>query len=102
MRKPGAIQPVGADEGVVAALAAGGAVCHAHNVYPLNDETTSRALPERQPSLLDGVTSTTYFTSHVRIPERSTVNFKNTSFDLTAYLHVPARRRRPHRGTGRG
>lgn len=62
----------------------------AHNVYPLNDETTSRALPERQPSLLDGVAATTYFTGHVRIPERSTLNFKNTSFDLTAHLQIPS------------
>lgn len=62
----------------------------AYNVYPLNDETTTRALPERRPSLLEGATSTTYFSSHVRVPELSTLNFKNTSFTLTAHVHVPA------------
>jgi arylsulfatase A-like enzyme len=62
----------------------------AYNVYPLNDETTTRALPERRPSLLEGANSTTYFSSHVRVPELSTLNFKNTSFTLTAHVHVPA------------
>jgi len=62
----------------------------AYNVYPLNDETTTRALPDRRPSLLEGQTTTTYFADHVRVPEMSTVNFKNTSFDLAAQLQIPA------------
>jgi hypothetical protein len=61
----------------------------AYNVYPLNDETTTRALPDRRPSLLEGQTTTTYFPDHVRVPEMSTINFKNTSFDLAARLHIP-------------
>lgn len=63
-----------------------------YGVYPLNDETTSRGLPECRPSLLDGATSTTYFAEHVRIPELSTINFKNTSFELTARLELPGDR----------
>ena len=62
----------------------------AHNVYPLNDETTSRGLSDSRPSLLGGRTATTYFADHVRIPELATLSFKNTSFNITAHLQIPA------------
>jgi len=62
----------------------------AYNVYPISDDTASRAMPDQRPSMLAGRTAITYFPEHVRIPELSTLNFKNTSFDLTATIQVPA------------
>ncbi|NOK12702.1 arylsulfatase [Corallococcus exercitus] len=60
-----------------------------YNVYPLNDETMQRALPENRPNLLEGRTTVTYYRDNVRMPELATVNVKNTSFDLTAELRIP-------------
>jgi len=60
-----------------------------YNVYPLNDETTGRALPQNRPSLLEGKTTATFYRDNVRIPELATINFKNTSFDLHAHMHIP-------------
>lgn len=60
-----------------------------YGVYPLSDDTTSRALPQNRPSLLGDRTSVTYYPGSVRIPELATLNFKNTSFDLVAHVHVP-------------
>lgn len=60
-----------------------------YNVYPLNDETTGRALPQNRPSLLEGKTSATFYRDNVRIPELATVNVKNTSFRLLACVHIP-------------
>lgn len=63
---------------------------NAYNVYPLNDEMSTRALPSARPSLLEGrTTTTTFFAEHVRVPEMSTINFKNTSFDLSARVRIP-------------
>ena len=61
-----------------------------YNVYPLNDETTGRALPQNRPSLLEGKTAATFYRDNVRIPELATINFKNTSFELRARVHIPA------------
>ncbi len=61
----------------------------AHNVYPLSDQTLARGLPGNRPDPLQGRTTTTYYPEHVRIPEMSTLNFKNTSFDLIAHLQIP-------------
>ena len=60
-----------------------------YDVYPLSDETTARARPENRPSLLEGRTSATFYRENVRIPELATINFKNTSFDLRAHVHIP-------------
>lgn len=63
--------------------------CRKYDVYPLSDATVARALPENRPSLLDDVTTVTLYGGMTRLPELSTVNLKNTSFELTAHLHVP-------------
>jgi arylsulfatase A-like enzyme len=62
----------------------------AYDVYPLSDQTTERALPHNRPSLLEGRTQFTLYRDHVRQPELATVNLKNTSFDLSARLRIPA------------
>jgi len=61
-----------------------------HGVYPLDDNTTQRAQPHYRPSLVEGRSKFTYYRENVRMPELSIVNLKNTSFDLTAELVVPA------------
>ncbi|MBP8293535.1 MAG: arylsulfatase, partial [Caldilineaceae bacterium] len=60
-----------------------------YNVYPLDDNTTQRAMPHLRPSLIEGRTKFTYYRENVRMPELSIVNLKNTSFDLTAELVIP-------------
>ena len=60
-------------------------------VYPLSDETVLRALPHNRPSLLEGRTHFTLYPDNVRMPELASVNLKNTSFDLTAFLDIPER-----------
>ena len=60
-----------------------------YNVYPLDDNTTQRGLPHHRPSLIEGRTKFTFYRENVRMPELSTVNVKNTSFDLTAELVIP-------------
>ena len=60
-----------------------------YNVYPLDDNTTQRGLPHHRPSLIEGRTRFTFYRENVRMPELSTVNVKNTSFDLTAELVIP-------------
>ncbi|RKG91596.1 arylsulfatase [Corallococcus terminator] len=60
-----------------------------YSVYPLDDNTTQRALPQYRPSLLEGQRKVTYYRENVRMPELAIVNMKNTSFVLTAELVVP-------------
>jgi arylsulfatase len=60
-----------------------------HDVYPLSDQTTLRALPHNRPSLLEGRTRFTLYRDHVRQPELATANLKNVSFDLRAKLRIP-------------
>jgi arylsulfatase len=64
--------------------------CRKYNVYPLDDNTTMRALPENRPSLVAGKTRFTYYRDNVRMPELAVVNMKNTSFELTAELEIPS------------
>jgi hypothetical protein len=66
------------------------AEARAYDVYPLSDQTVLRALPHNRPSHLEGKTHFTLYRDNVRMPELSSVNVKNTSFDLRAYLAVPA------------
>ena len=63
--------------------------CRKYNVYPLSGETTSRSLPMHRPSLIAGEKKFTYYPENVHMPELAIVNFKNRSFDMTAYLDVP-------------
>ena len=60
-----------------------------YDVYPISDQTVLRGLPHNRPSLLEGRSHFTLYRENVRMPELSTVNVKNTSFDLTAFLEVP-------------
>ena len=59
-----------------------------YNVYPLSDQTLMRALPFNRPSLVEGVTSATFFADTVRMPELAVINFKNASFHLDAKVSV--------------
>jgi arylsulfatase A-like enzyme len=61
-----------------------------YDVYPLSDETVGRGLPHNRPSHLDGVRHFVLYPENVRLSELATVNVKNTSFDMTARLVVPA------------
>ena len=60
-----------------------------HDVYPLSDQTVTRALPHNRPSLIEGRTRFTLFRDNVRMPELAAVNVKNTSFELRAHVQVP-------------
>jgi arylsulfatase A-like enzyme len=62
-----------------------------HDVYPLSDQTTKRALPHNRPSLIEDRTRFTLYRDNVRLPELAAVNLKNTSFDLRAHVIVPER-----------
>lgn len=60
-----------------------------YNVYPLSDATVIRMLPTNRPSPLAGRTSVTYYPSHVRIPETTTLSYTSTTFELRAQLQIP-------------
>ncbi|MCV7007002.1 arylsulfatase [Mycobacterium gordonae] len=61
-----------------------------YDVYPLSDATLARALPANRPNLLGDRASVTYYPSHVRIPETSTLTYTSTSFRLRAHVAIPA------------
>lgn len=50
-----------------------------YDVYPLSDETVSRALPHNRPSYVAGTSKVTLYDDCIRLPEMSSVNLKNTS-----------------------
>ena len=60
-----------------------------NGVYPLRDTGTPMGPEGRAPSPLAGVTRAVYGPAHVRMPERSVLNVKNRSFNLTARIDVP-------------
>ncbi|MEY4173913.1 MAG: hypothetical protein RI900_1078 [Actinomycetota bacterium] len=57
-------------------------------VYPLRDAGSPRHGEYSVPTSLDGATRITYTRAHVRMPEASVVNLKNTSFRIDAVLEV--------------
>jgi arylsulfatase len=57
-------------------------------VYPLRDAGSPRNGEYSVPTSLDGATRITYTTAHVRMPEASVVNLKNTSFRIDAVVDV--------------
>jgi arylsulfatase len=59
-----------------------------YGVYPLSDQTLLRALPFNRPSLVEGVTTASFFADTVRMPELAVINFKNASFHLDARISV--------------
>ncbi len=60
-----------------------------YGVYPLRDPGSKRDAGWRTPRSLGAVSKMTYTTDHVRLPERSVVNLKNTSHEIRAILDVP-------------
>ncbi|MEM9652058.1 MAG: arylsulfatase [Actinomycetota bacterium] len=61
----------------------------ANGVYPLRDPGSRRSAGLRTPQSLGGVRRMTYTTAHVRMPERSVVNLKNSSHEIVALIDVP-------------
>jgi arylsulfatase len=61
----------------------------ANGVYPLRDPGSARSPEWRTPQSLGSVRRMTYTTDHVRMPERSVVNLKNSSHEITAVIDVP-------------
>jgi len=59
-----------------------------NNVYPLRDPGDRLTRKTRPPSPLQGIRKVTYTTDHVRMPERSVLNIKNHSFQLTAQIEI--------------
>ncbi|MCP3854543.1 MAG: arylsulfatase [Actinomycetia bacterium] len=62
-----------------------------NGVYPLRDAGSSRGGGRRTPLSLGARRRMTYTPDHVRMPERSVVNLKNSSHEITADLVVPGR-----------
>ncbi len=60
-----------------------------YGVYPLRDPGSKRDAGWRTPQSLDNVSKMTYTTDHVRMPERSVVNLKNSSHEIRALIDVP-------------
>jgi arylsulfatase len=65
------------------------AEARANGVYPLRDAGSGRGGDRRTPLSLGAHRRMTYTTDHVRLPERSVVNLKNASHEITADLVVP-------------
>lgn len=61
----------------------------ANGVYPLRDAGSRRSGDYGVPDSLGGRTRMSYSTAHVRMPERSIVNLKNASSEITAHITVP-------------
>ncbi len=64
------------------------AEARANGVYPLRDAGSRTSGPRAVPTNLRGVRRMTYTTAHARMPERSVVNLKNASSEITAELDV--------------
>ena len=61
-----------------------------HNrVFPLDDRMIERMAFHLRPHLLEEQTHFTFHRENVRLPEFSTVDVKNKSFDLIAHLEIP-------------
>ena len=59
-----------------------------YGVYPLRDPGSPRHGEFAVPHSLDGFSSMTYTTAHVRMPESSVINLKNCSYQITASIVV--------------
>jgi arylsulfatase len=60
-----------------------------YNVYPLDSSFSERADPSIRPSLTRGRTVFTYYPGMVRIPEGSTPDVKNKSYQIAADVEIP-------------
>lgn len=65
------------------------AEARANGVYPLRDAGSGRGGDRRTPLSLGAHRRMTYTADHVRLPERSVVNLKNSSHEITATIVVP-------------
>jgi arylsulfatase len=61
-----------------------------HHVYPLDASFAERANPAIRPSVTRGRSSFTYYPGMVRIPEASTPDVKNRSYEVSADVEIPA------------
>ena len=61
-----------------------------HHVYPLDASFAERANPAIRPSVTRGRSSFTYSPGMVRIPEASTPDVKNRSYEVSADVEIPA------------
>ena len=59
-----------------------------NGVYPLRDAGSPRGGQLRVPHSLGGIRKMTYTTAHVRMPESSVVNLKNSSHKISARIEV--------------
>jgi arylsulfatase len=59
------------------------------NVYPLDSSAIERADPAIRPSLTRGRNVFTYYPGMIRIPEGSTPDIKNKSYQITADVEIP-------------
>ena len=57
-----------------------------YGVYPLRDAGSPRHGEFSVPHVLDGISSMTYTTAHVRMPESVVMNLKNCSWRITAAI----------------
>jgi arylsulfatase len=60
-----------------------------NGVYPMRDAGSSRGGDRQIPHALGGLRKMTYTRAHVRMPESSVVNLKNSSSTITADVSVP-------------
>jgi arylsulfatase len=60
-----------------------------NGVYPMRDAGSSRGGDRQVPHALGGLREMTYTRAHVRMPESSVVNLKNSSSRITADVTVP-------------
>lgn len=60
-----------------------------YGVFPLRDAGSPRGGEYAVPHPLDGVTSMTYTTAHVRMPESAVLGLKNCSWRITGRIEVP-------------
>ncbi|MBT3426657.1 MAG: arylsulfatase [Gammaproteobacteria bacterium] len=61
-----------------------------YGVYPLRDASARRGGEFAVPHSLDGYRQMTYSREHVRMPEHSIINLKNTSYAITAEVIIPS------------
>ncbi|NDE81933.1 MAG: arylsulfatase, partial [Actinobacteria bacterium] len=64
-----------------------------NSVYPMRDPGSGSQQVAPVPTSLGDVTKVTYTSAHVRMPEASVVNVKNSSWRMTAVVDVDANSR---------
>jgi arylsulfatase A-like enzyme len=62
-----------------------------NGVYPLRDASAQRTGDYSVPHSLEGYSKMTYTKAHVRMPESSIINLKNSSYDIEAVIELSGR-----------